>query len=73
MNITLEVAKITGPNNRVYFSGESAEITFKTNNPELSGEPIEFIGESYADVVKAVINRLKSTGVSGRLLVKKLF
>lgn len=57
---------------RGYWSGESPNISIKTNVRELQGELVEFIGDSRESVINQIIETLKARGFNGNLRINQI-
>jgi hypothetical protein len=54
---------------RDYFTGECEAIPMRTNVPELSGELVQFYGDTEEAVIKQIVCVLKSCGMTGKLRI----
>ena len=55
-----------------YWIGDCQSIPIKTNNLELMGNLVEFLGETKESVINQIINCLKSRGLHGNLKINKI-
>ena len=54
---------------RGYFVGECEAIPMRTNVAELSGELVQFYGDTEEDVVKQIVCVLKQRNMTGKLRI----
>ena len=56
---------------RAHFTGECEAISMQTNVKELTGELVQFYGDTEESIIKQIVCVLKSRNMSGKLRVCK--